>query len=225
MAYSPFNRSKPSNQLFPDQAKECIDAGAVLIDVREPEEYAQARIPGSRLIPMSELNRRLKEVPRDREVVIYCRSGNRSNQVVEALSQQLGFENLYNLAGGIIAWYRREYPVDTQPIEVTYQTTRYDDIDILETQRRINANGVVLVDVREKFEFAGGHLPGAVNIPLNSLPDHVGELKDAPAIVLVCATGNRSAIAADWLIQQGLEKVANVAGGTTAWVRHGLEVE
>ncbi len=119
-----------SKQLFPDKAKVHIDAGALLIDVREPGEHAQARIRGSVLLPMSELRQRLREIPRDREVIFYCRSGNRSGQVVEYLSDQLGYENAINLAGGIIAWYRRDLPVDTSPVQATYQTTRYEDIDV-----------------------------------------------------------------------------------------------
>lgn len=225
MSFNPFSRKTPSNQLFPDQAKERIDAGALLIDVREPEEHAQSRIPNSLLIPMSELNGRVNEIPREGEVIIYCRSGNRSGQVVEALINQLGYENLYNLAGGIMGWYRRDLPVDTTPVEVTYHSTPYEDIDVLEAQRRISANGVTLVDVREPFEYMGGHLPDAINIPLNSLPQNLDDVRQFEPILLVCATGNRSAIAADWLMQQGLTKVANIEGGTMAWIRHGLQVE
>ncbi len=217
--------NNPSKQLFPDRAKEHIDAGALLIDVREPEEHAQARIRGSVLMPMSELRQRLREIPRDREVIFYCRSGNRSGQVVEYLSDQLGYENVINLAGGIIAWYRRDLPVDTSPAQATYQTTRYEDIDVLEAKRRLNKNGAKLVDVREAVEFRGGHLPGAVNIPLNTIPSRLEDLRGTQPLLLVCQTGNRSAIAADWLIQQGLEGVSNIEGGTTSWIRHGLAVE
>ncbi|MCP4166901.1 MAG: rhodanese-like domain-containing protein [Chloroflexi bacterium] len=220
-----FSSNKQSKQLFPDKAKVHIDAGALLIDVREPEEHAQARIRGSVLIPMSELRQRLREIPRDREVIFYCRSGNRSGQVVEYLSDQLGYENVINLAGGIIAWYRRDLPVDTSPAQATYQTTRYEAIDVLEAKRRLHKNGIKLVDVREAVEFRGGHLPGAINIPLNTIPAHLEDLRGTQPLLLVCQTGNRSAIAADWLIQQGLEGVSNIEGGTTSWIRHGLAVE
>ncbi|MCO6450587.1 MAG: rhodanese-like domain-containing protein [Caldilineales bacterium] len=214
-----------SIQLFPDQARARLDQGAILIDVREPEEYAQARIPDSTLLPMSELQQRLGEIPRDQEVIIYCRSGNRSGQVVDFLRERLGYTNVYNLAGGIIAWYRRSLPVDTSPVEAAYRTVRYENVSVAEAQQRLSANSVTLVDVREPYEFTGGHLPGAVNIPLQTIPGRLAELQAAESLMLVCATGNRSAIAADWLMQQGLSKVANVEGGTVAWARHGLLLE
>ncbi|NOX61934.1 MAG: rhodanese-like domain-containing protein [Chloroflexi bacterium] len=220
-----FRRETPTNnQLSPDEAKKRIDAGAVLIDVREPDEYAQVRIPGSRLIPMSELQQRLNEIPRDREVILYCRSGNRSGQVLRFLARQ-GYDQVFNLNGGIIDWYRRNLPVDASPVEASYRRTRYEDIDVMETRRRLSLNNTTLVDVREPHEFMAGHLPGAQNIPLNALPAHLEELRKAQSLILVCATGNRSAMAADWLVQQGFEKVANVEGGTVAWVRRGFEVE
>lgn len=224
MKTNPFSKQS-SAQIFPDQVKALIDAGALLIDVREPGEFAQARIPGAILIPMSELNQRYQEIPKNGEVIIYCRSGNRSGQVVNALRRRLGYTNLLNLEGGILAWHQRGLPVDTYPEEATYQATRYEDIDVVEAKRRIDANHTRVIDVREPFEFAREHLPDAVNIPLSTLPTHLEDLQDANAILLVCNTGNRSAIAADWLVQQGLKNVANLEGGTVAWMRHGLDIK
>lgn len=82
-----------------------IDSGAdfQLIDVREPHEYEICHISGQ-LIPMSEIPDHLDEISRDKPVVIYCRSGNRSARIVEYLEESEGFSNLYNLTGGIHAW-------------------------------------------------------------------------------------------------------------------------
>lgn len=74
-----------------------------LLDVREPHEYEIARIPGSTLIPLGQLGARFHEVPRDRKVVIHCRSGVRSAKALELLRQE-GFKNLWNVTGGILAW-------------------------------------------------------------------------------------------------------------------------
>ncbi|NOZ49241.1 MAG: rhodanese-like domain-containing protein [Chloroflexi bacterium] len=215
----------PSDQIFPDDAKQHLDAGVLLIDVREPDEFAQARIPGAVLIPMSELNQRADEISRDREVIIYCRSGNRSRQVVDAFRQQRGYTNLLNLEGGIIAWYDRGHPVDTQPVEASYQTSLYEELDVIKAKNRLASNRSLLVDVREPDEFTAGHLPDAVNFPLNTLPAHLDELREASAVLLVCNTGNRSAIAANWLIQQGLTAVTNIEGGTVAWIQNGFTIE
>jgi len=76
-----------------------------LVDVREPWEYGIAQITGSRLIPLGELEKRLKELPREGILVIQCHSGARSEQGAKLL-QQAGFGNVYNLEGGIEAWSR-----------------------------------------------------------------------------------------------------------------------
>ena len=75
----------------------------VLLDVREPYEYEIARIDGSRLIPLGELETRMGELPRSGTVVCQCHSGMRSEHAARLL-KEAGFENVYNLEGGIDAW-------------------------------------------------------------------------------------------------------------------------
>jgi adenylyltransferase/sulfurtransferase len=74
-----------------------------LVDVREPREHEYCNIGGD-LIPMGTILNRIDQIDRDKKVVVYCRSGNRSANVVRALEQRYGFENLYNLRGGILDW-------------------------------------------------------------------------------------------------------------------------
>jgi sulfur-carrier protein adenylyltransferase/sulfurtransferase len=74
-----------------------------LIDVREPYEYEIARIDGSRLVPLGELETHLSELPRIGALVLQCHSGGRSEHATRLL-QEAGFENVYNLEGGIDAW-------------------------------------------------------------------------------------------------------------------------
>ncbi len=83
----------------------------VIIDVREPYEYQEAHVPGVTLIPMNTVPQRLDEIPRDKTVVIMCRSGNRSSRVVSFLREQ-GFTNVHNMEGGILAWSQAGYPVE-----------------------------------------------------------------------------------------------------------------
>lgn len=73
-----------------------------LIDVREPHEAAVAQI-GGELIPMGSVMDHLDRFSRDKKVIIHCRSGARSGAIVQALEKQ-GFDNVYNLKGGILAW-------------------------------------------------------------------------------------------------------------------------
>ncbi|MEM7798529.1 MAG: rhodanese-like domain-containing protein [Chloroflexota bacterium] len=75
----------------------------VFLDVREQWEYDQGHIPGITLIPMSEFEARVSEVPEDKTVILTCRSGNRSGQV-DTYLRGLGYDNIHNMEGGIIAW-------------------------------------------------------------------------------------------------------------------------
>ncbi|HRV90665.1 MAG TPA: rhodanese-like domain-containing protein [Anaerolineae bacterium] len=75
----------------------------VMIDVREQWEYDEGHIPGITLIPMGEVTNRLDEIPKDKTVILTCRSGNRSGQVTDFLRNN-GFDNVHNMTGGIVAW-------------------------------------------------------------------------------------------------------------------------
>lgn len=96
------------------------------------------------------------------------------------------------------------------------------EIDIAQTAAALET-GAVVIDVRETGEYAEGHVPGAVNIPMGHLPSRLDELDlDAPVHV-ICASGNRSSAMVDVLAAQGFDAV-NVLGGTSAWVSSGRPV-
>ncbi len=102
-------------------------------------------------------------------------------------------------------------------------------IEIPELQCRLAAgDDLVLVDVRQPEEFIAppGHLPGAINVPLNDLPGRAGDLiARRQPIVLVCKSDRRSALAAAELLTAGLQNVAVLRGGTDGWHRQGLALE
>ena len=88
------------------ELKAALDAGAdiQLIDVRQPDEYAFAKIEGAKLIPLGEIISRMGELDPTREIVIHCKMGGRSARAIDAL-QRSGFTgNMKNLVGGITAW-------------------------------------------------------------------------------------------------------------------------
>jgi rhodanese-related sulfurtransferase len=80
-----------------------------LLDVRSQEEFAEVRVQGAKLIPLGELPKRMGELPRERDIIVMCRSGARSGAAVGQL-KAAGF-TVYNLEGGITAWVRRGYAV------------------------------------------------------------------------------------------------------------------
>jgi sulfur-carrier protein adenylyltransferase/sulfurtransferase len=75
-----------------------------VIDVREPYEYEIVNIVGAKLIPKDSVTEHLAEIDASKDVIVHCKSGKRSSDVITMLQDKYGFENLYNLEGGIIAW-------------------------------------------------------------------------------------------------------------------------
>ncbi|EGL18927.1 rhodanese-like domain-containing protein [Paenibacillus chitinolyticus] len=93
------------NKIQPSELKARLAAGEPLcvIDVREPEEVAAGQIAGAKSIPLMEIHTRLHEIPKEGEVILVCRSGNRSGKAYDFLESQ-GFANLKNMEGGMLAW-------------------------------------------------------------------------------------------------------------------------
>ncbi len=93
-----------SSSITPSQLKSALDRKTCcLIDVREPVEHAEEHIAEARLIPLGKLERHASEIPAGQPVVVMCRSGRRGEQALAKL-KALGFEQVQNLEGGILAW-------------------------------------------------------------------------------------------------------------------------
>ncbi|HXQ58804.1 MAG TPA: rhodanese-like domain-containing protein [Acidimicrobiales bacterium] len=84
--------------------------------------------------------------------------------------------------------------------------------------------GAVLLDVREPEEWEAGHAPGAVHVPLAQLSDRMVDLARDRAVVVVCRSGGRSALATEWLTTAGFD-AANLVGGMQEWAHAGLSVQ
>jgi rhodanese-related sulfurtransferase len=93
------------------EAERRQQAGALLIDVREPGEWASGHAPAATLIPLGQLGARLADIPREREVLLICRSGNRSGMAQQMLARQ-GYDKALNVTGGMLAWAQAGLPVE-----------------------------------------------------------------------------------------------------------------
>ncbi len=104
-------KSMSMKEITVQELKAMLDAGEdfQLIDVREPYESEQATL-GGELIPMSQIPFSIDRIFRDKKVIIHCRSGARSGNIIQWLEKNHGFDNLYNLRGGILAWAREVDP-------------------------------------------------------------------------------------------------------------------
>jgi rhodanese-related sulfurtransferase len=101
----------PSVEISPTQAYAKLQQGAFFVDVRSQEEWNQLHIAGSTLIPLDELPNRLSELQQDRDIVVVCLSGHRS-QSGTVILQKAGFKHVYCLSGGLNAWKAAGYALE-----------------------------------------------------------------------------------------------------------------
>lgn len=102
--------SNATPTMTPEEALRRQEAGAVIVDVREPDEWQAGHVPGARHIPLRSLPTRVGELDPNGEIIAVCHSGVRSEAAVKAL-KQAGFSNVWNLGGGMVAWERKRLPI------------------------------------------------------------------------------------------------------------------
>ena len=111
------NQTPPSaptlaKEITVSEAAKLRDQGAFILDVREHDEWTQGHIPGATLIPLGELPNRLNEVPKDKTVVVVCRTGHRSAQGRDILLNA-GYTTVTSITGGMTQWQLEGYPITT----------------------------------------------------------------------------------------------------------------
>jgi rhodanese-related sulfurtransferase len=97
------------------------------------------------------------------------------------------------------------------------------EIDIYTLEDAQAAGTVALIDVRQPDEYLDGHVPGAMLVPLNDLPDRLADLPPERPLYVICRTGARSSAAVEFLKEMQVDAI-NVAGGTKAWVDAGNDI-
>ncbi|MEZ5878014.1 MAG: rhodanese-like domain-containing protein [Tepidamorphaceae bacterium] len=89
--------------ITPTEAKKLVDAGALLVDIREPDEHVREHIPGAKLIPLSRISSGLPHTGNAKAVIFHCRSGGRTQAAIDHL-RPVDAEDVYILDGGMLAW-------------------------------------------------------------------------------------------------------------------------
>ena len=227
-----------------------VETPPFIVDVREPAELeANGHIAGSINIPIRDLLKNLDKLPaKDQKIVILCASGHRGALGMMAL-RLLGYTDVVNLGGGINAWLKAEFPMETGvPAAPTagaapeVDAARLAALDAYLSGLPEGFGGVkspdlntelvsgetpFLLDVRTQAEWdANGHIEGSVLIPVNDVPASLAQLpadKSAPIVVL-CASGHRGAMAQMYLQFLGYSNVRNLGGGLNGWIAAELPV-
>nr|WP_315056631.1 rhodanese-like domain-containing protein [uncultured Campylobacter sp.] len=181
-----------------DRAKE----NYLVIDVRGADEYAAGHLKHAINIPLGELESRLDEINayKDKNVVLYCNTGNRSGKALDLLKQK-GFNVLMNAPGV------KQYD---------YELYKVGSINAEGFLKIANDPNVLIIDARQKQDYDAGHMKGAINIPdgepLENYKDVLEANKDKKMITH-CYSGNRSAKLAKALNELGYN-VTNLLDGT-----------
>jgi hydroxyacylglutathione hydrolase len=173
----------------------------IIIDVRSSEEYKAGHIPNAININVDEFESRLNEIEdyKDKPIIVYCNSGNKSGKAAEILVNN-GFQDVTNAQG---------------VKEFEYDLFHYEDVRGEAFQTLIDENkDIVLVDVRPAKQVQEeGMIEGAINVPFDEVKDHLDQLPKDKTIALYCNTGTKSAEVAKQLEGLGYENIVNSIEG------------
>jgi rhodanese-related sulfurtransferase len=196
-------------------AEAAARAGMLVLDTRKPEVFAQGFVPGAVNIGLDGSFAPWVGalIPDLRQPLLLVTEPGREEETVTRLSR-VGYDQAVGyLEGGFDAWRRAGRPVDVVPsLPVETFAARYREAPL------------VVVDVRKPAEFAAGHLPGAVNLPLDFLNENLMQFPKDQPVYVHCAGGYRSMITCSVLKARGWDNVTDVAGGFAAMTRAGLPV-
>lgn len=193
--------------------------GAALLDLRSKADYRQSHIPGAvNLAADTQLSNRISAIlAPDVPIILLLADVADYRRVVYSLAR-VGYERVIGyLADNLQTWEAMGLPLTSGDVQ---------DISTVQLRDLLEQpTPPLVIDVREAWEYAEGHVPGARLIPLGELAAHVGELDPKQPTVVICASGGRSQSAAALLGKQGFETVYNVLGGTSGWRGRGFPIE
>ncbi len=203
------DETAPLRALDLDEATRLVDAGAILLDGRTPEEFAHGHLVGSVNVG---LEGRYAEfagsvVPSDADIVLVVEPGFE----LEARNRlgRIGFDR-------VVGYLDNPMGVMAAAPERTQRASRLTVREF--EQRRVDVEDLQIVDIRNPGEIALGSVPGSLAIPVGQLPGRADELDLSAPTVVYCAGGYRSSVAASLLRLRGFEDVSDLVGGFGAWV-------
>jgi len=229
-----FARMRPTNQAGPrllggvvplprplevEDARDALERGALVIDLRTAAEHAAGHPPGSLSIPAgTSFGTWLGWVVPDphRPLVLVLRTTDDWDDAVRQ-ALRIGFENIAGyLRGGYLAWAEAGLPTEVGGVlEVSELAAQLD---------RGGPDAPIVIDVRQPSEFEAGHLAGSLAIGAGDLPDRLDQLPRDRPIATICASGYRASVAASLLRAAGFNHVDWVASGVPTWEAAGYPV-
>jgi hydroxyacylglutathione hydrolase len=203
--------------LSPRAVEVAIAGGAIPVDARTNEQFDEAHIPGA--ISASAYatgfgTKVARVVDPELGLIVVAASDGYELEAANLLAS-VGLRVRGYLQGGMTAWRSEERPVSRIPL-----------VDPAELAELRDADGIAVVDVRDRDEFASGHIPESLHVPYGDLVDRLRELPRNRPIAAICSGGKRSALAASLLQREGFARVIHVGhGGVGTWGDLGYPIE
>jgi len=194
-----------------------------LVDVRSAGAFQSKHIAGAINVPHDKvLNAKFSK---DETLVLYC-TGEGCLLSPEAGAElvQKGYKKVFVLTGGIAEWEARGYPIVPIKPATPARTIQAGRVSPRDLHGRIKKGEEQILDVRPASEFSSGHLPGAINVPLEALEARLGSLNKTRQVVIYDRIPERSRKAGELLLQKGFT-AQEMAGGIAVWIAMKLPVE
>ena len=192
----------------------------VYVDVRDIFAFEKSHIEGAIHLPLELLLQQINSIPAGRPVIIYDETGKKGHQALRTILGA-GFKDVTNISGGHTSLQRHARAIGFKHININllpvesksiHEEVKQEEQEV--TNKEVDFNSPIVVDVRTPEEFIAGAYPAAINIPLDELMQRYEELGNngAREITVYCASGARSAYAQRTLMQIGYENVKNGGG-------------
>ena len=195
------------------------DPALIVADVRSPADFAKGR--SFNVIPA---NLSSVDYPQDAKIAVYCsaQTCDLAENAAELL-QKAGYANVYVLEGGIEQWQKKGFPVESgsggKPASAPAPV-----LTAAQVNKSLESGEFRVIDVRSASEFSAGHLPRALNIPLEELESRLAEVPAGKDVVVYDRTSARGQAAADILRGHG-RRVFEMSGGIMAWIKMRFPLE
>ena len=200
-------------KLTPEQVREAMEAGVLLIDLRPHAEFAWAYIPGSINLMFSRKSlpeRLATAIPEGSPILLLSEEAHVAETAAEAL-QGVDRNPLRGIVdGGIQTLQAAGFPI---------VTLAQVEVPALRARLKARQDNLLLIDVRESFEWELGYIEGSLLIPLGEIWQRAEELERGKELILICEEGIRSSTAASILLHRGFTRAANVPGGFGDWFK------
>jgi hydroxyacylglutathione hydrolase len=211
---------KPATQIALEDVMALVDSGGVVVDCRALPAYGREHIAGSLNIPFNKSFTKWAGsiISYDTDFCLLTDTQGGAD-IAREVARDLSMIGLDKLVGyatdDVIAQWR----------DAGRTTETSSAVGAAQADSQVRDASVNVIDVRDEYELADGRLPGALNIPLATLPGRVAEVPNGRPIIVYCQGGGRSGIAASILQSAGHKAVINLTGGFSGWQKAGLPTE